>query len=108
MKEGRKPEHPEKTSNDELQKMPHTKKPEDSSPKGDSNPHNSIGGRVGKQTVTPRVAHITLPAAALRQKLQIKPFYLTHSLYTSTIPSTDLITPCVRWTVRLTRFESTM
>ena len=25
MKEGRKPEHPEKTPNDELQKMPHTK-----------------------------------------------------------------------------------
>ena len=25
MKEGRKPEYPEKTPNDELQKMPHTK-----------------------------------------------------------------------------------
>ena len=28
----------------------HVLKPEDSSPKRDSNPHNSIGGRLGKQT----------------------------------------------------------
>ena len=28
----RKPEYPEKTSGDELKKMPHTKKPEHSSP----------------------------------------------------------------------------
>ena len=28
----------------------HILKPEDSSPKRDSNPHNSIGGRLGKQT----------------------------------------------------------
>ena len=41
MKEGRKPEYPEKTPGDELQ-------PEDSSPKRDSNPR--IGGRLGKQT----------------------------------------------------------
>ena len=27
MKEGRKPEYPEKTTDDELQKMPHTKRP---------------------------------------------------------------------------------
>ena len=40
----RKPEFPEKTPGDELQK-----KPEDSSTKGDSNLHNSIGGRLGKQ-----------------------------------------------------------
>ena len=45
MKEGRKPECPEKTPGDELQKMP-----EDSSPKRDSNPRSSIGGRLGKQT----------------------------------------------------------
>ena len=45
MKEGRKPEFPEKTPGDELQKMP-----EDSSPKRDSNPRSSIGGRLGKQT----------------------------------------------------------
>ena len=51
MKEGRKPEYPEKTPGDELQKMPHTRvQPEDSSPKRDSNTHNSIGGRLGKQT----------------------------------------------------------
>ena len=43
MKEGRKPEYPEKTPGDELQKMPHTNKRE-------SNPRNSIGGRLGKQT----------------------------------------------------------
>ena len=49
MKEGRKPEYPEKTPGDELQKMSHTK-PGDSSRKRDSNAHNSIGGRLGKQT----------------------------------------------------------
>ena len=49
MKEGRKPKYPEKTPGDELQKMPHAKT-EDSSPKRDSNPHSSIGGRLGKQT----------------------------------------------------------
>ena len=48
MKEGRKPEYPEKTPGDELQKMPHTT--EDSSPKRDWNPRSSIGGRLGKQT----------------------------------------------------------
>ena len=47
MKERRKPEYPEKTPGDELQKI---LKPEDSSPKRDSNPHNSIGSRQGKQT----------------------------------------------------------
>ena len=47
MKEGRKPEYPEKTLDDELQKIPHT---EDPSPKRDSNPRSSIGGRLGKQT----------------------------------------------------------
>ena len=54
MKEGRKPEYPEKSSDDELKKMPHTKarrfKPKDSSPNRDSNPHSSTGGRLGKQT----------------------------------------------------------
>ena len=49
MKEGMKPEYPEKTLDDELQKIP-LLKPENSSPKRDSNPHNSIGGRLGKQT----------------------------------------------------------
>ena len=49
MKEGRKPEYLEKTPGDELQKLPHFKT-EDSNPKRDSNPHNSIGGRLGKQT----------------------------------------------------------
>ena len=39
MKEGRKLEYLEKTPGDKLQKMPHTK-PEDSSPKRDSNPRN--------------------------------------------------------------------
>ena len=43
MKEGRKPEYPEKTPGDELQ-------PEDSSPKRDANRRSSIGGRLGKQT----------------------------------------------------------
>ena len=59
MKEGRKPEYPEKTPGDELQKMPQGH--EDSSPKRDSNPRSSIGGRLGKQdmlTVTPRVAPV--------------------------------------------------
>ena len=44
MKEGRKPEHPEKF------RKCHLLKPEDSSPKRDSNPYNSTGGRLGKQT----------------------------------------------------------
>ena len=50
MKEGRKLEYQEKTPGDELQKMPHTIQPEDSSPKRDSNPRSSIGDRLGKQT----------------------------------------------------------
>ena len=49
MKEGRKPEYPKKTPDDELQKSAHTKA-ENSSPTGDSNPHSGIGGRRGKQT----------------------------------------------------------
>ena len=48
MKE-RYPEHPEKTPDDELQKMAH-KKPENSSLNRDSNPQSSIGGRLEKQT----------------------------------------------------------
>ena len=50
MKEGRKPENPEKTPGDELQKKCHILQPEDSSAKRDSNPCSSIGGRLGKQT----------------------------------------------------------
>ena len=46
MKEGRKPEYPEKTPGDELRKC-HILQAEDSSPKRDSNPHSSIGGRLG-------------------------------------------------------------
>ena len=49
MKEGRKPEYPEKTPGDELQKI-HILKHEDSSPKKDSNQRSSIGGGLGKQT----------------------------------------------------------
>ena len=49
MKEGRKPEHPEKAPADELQKMPHSKT-EDPSPERDSNPYNIIGDRLGMQT----------------------------------------------------------
>ena len=48
MKEGRKLEYLEKTPDDELQKR-HKLKLEDSCHKRDSNPHNSIGGRLGKQ-----------------------------------------------------------
>ena len=50
MKKGRKPEYPEKTPGDELKNKCHILKPEDSSPKRDSNPHSSIGARRGKQT----------------------------------------------------------
>ena len=49
MNEGRKPEYPEKTPGDELQKI-YIPKLEDSSPKRDSSPHNTIAGRQGKQT----------------------------------------------------------
>ena len=45
----RKPEYPEKTPDDELQKMPHTKA-RNSSLKRDSYPHSSIDDRIGKQT----------------------------------------------------------
>ena len=49
MKEGRKPEYPEKPPDDGIKKC-HILQPEDSTPKRDSNPHKSIGGRLGKQT----------------------------------------------------------
>ena len=49
MKEGRKPEYPEKTLATSFRKC-HILKPEDSSPNRDSNPHNSIDDRLGKQT----------------------------------------------------------
>ena len=52
MKEGRKPEYPEKTPNDELQKMPHTKARK-FQPQGWVNPHSGIGGRLGKQACWP-------------------------------------------------------
>ena len=49
MKEGRKPETRRKPLATSFSKC-HILKPEDSSPKRDSNPHNSIGDRLGKQT----------------------------------------------------------
>ena len=48
MKEGRKPEYPEKPCDDELRKC-HILKPENSCPNRDSNPYSSIGGWLGKQ-----------------------------------------------------------
>ena len=72
MKEGRKPEYPEKTPGAELQKMPHIPKPEDSSPKRASNPHT--GGRLGKQTcptVTPRVAPTVSTVRSFHSKEKI-------------------------------------
>ena len=50
MKKERKPEYPEKKSLTTSFRKCHILKPEDSSPKRDSNPHNSIDGRLGKQT----------------------------------------------------------
>ena len=52
MKEGRKLEYPEKTPGDELQKMPHTTARRFSL-KRDSNPHDRVGGRLGKQACYP-------------------------------------------------------
>ena len=49
MKEGRKPEYPQKTLATSFRKC-HILQPEDLSPKRDSNPRSSIGGRLGKQT----------------------------------------------------------
>ena len=49
MKEGKKPEYLEKTLTKSFRKC-HILKLKDSSPKRDSKPHNSIGGRLGKQT----------------------------------------------------------
>ena len=45
MKEGRKPEYPEKTLATRFRKC-HILQSEDSSPKRDSNPRSSIGGRL--------------------------------------------------------------
>ena len=59
MKEGRKPEYPEKTPGDELQKMPPYYSPKIQAPSETRTPHNSIGGRLEKVdvlTVTLRVA----------------------------------------------------
>ena len=50
MKEGRKPEYPEKTPGEKSFRKCRILKPENSSPKRDSNPHSSIGGRLRKQT----------------------------------------------------------
>ena len=49
MKEGRKPEYPEKTLTTSFRKC-HILKPEHSSLDRDSNLHSSIGDRLGKQT----------------------------------------------------------
>ena len=49
MKERRKLEYPEKTPNDELQKMPPTEARKLKSQPG-LDPLSSIGGRLGKQT----------------------------------------------------------
>ena len=48
MKEGRKPECPEKTLRTSFRKC-YILKPENSSPNRDLNPDSSIGGRLGKQ-----------------------------------------------------------
>ena len=60
MNERRKPEYLEKTADDELQKMPHTK-PINSIPNQNLNLHSSIGGRLGMQiymlTITQHVTH---------------------------------------------------
>ena len=49
MKEGRKLEYPRKPMATGFRKC-HILQPDDSSPKRDSNQHNSTGGRLGKQT----------------------------------------------------------
>ena len=49
MKEGRKPKYLRKPLATSLRKC-HILKSEESSPKRDSNPYNSIGGSLGKQT----------------------------------------------------------
>ena len=49
MKDGGKPKYPEKILVTSF-RICHLLQPEDSSSKRDSNPHSSIGGRLGKQT----------------------------------------------------------
>ena len=49
MKEVRKPEYPEKTPGDELQKMPHTKARR-VKPQARLDPAHIIGGRQGKKS----------------------------------------------------------
>ena len=55
MKEGRKPEYPEKTSGEQLQEKSHVLKLENSSLLWDLNMHSSIGGGhlLGKHTCSP-------------------------------------------------------
>ena len=91
----------------------HILKPEDSSPKRDSNPHNSIGGRLGKQTrycllagclMSQQYANVSQGRVCsdnftcCHTEIQVadQTFYLTQSQYTDTgptSPSTDPITP---------------
>ena len=115
MKEGRKPECPEKTPGDELQKC-HILKPDDSSPKRDSNLHNSIGGRlenclfVGWLLVCltsqqhdsvsqVRICSGNFTCCHTEIEATDETFHLTQSQYTDTgptSPSTDPITPGAR------------
>ena len=51
--------------------MPHTKKPKDSSPKRDANPHSSINGRLGKQTCKPE--QLSVPVRSSPQSVVMVP-----------------------------------
>ena len=66
MKVGKKPECPQKTPDDELQKMPHTQAPK-FKPNRESNPHTSTGRR--KADIAPDVLTIT-PLLTLLQVLR--------------------------------------
>ena len=67
MKEGRKPEYPEKSSGDERQKMPHTKVPR-FKPQAILEPaqqHWRQARKTDVQTVTPRVTPTALTTTVL-------------------------------------------
>ena len=69
MKEGRIPEYPEKTPDEELQKC-HILKPENLSPNQDSNPHSSIGGRVEKHTYKHRLVGLVVRRPPRERKIR--------------------------------------
>ena len=85
MKEGRKQEYPKKNKQTNKQTMTtsfrkcHILKPKNSSPNRDSNPHSSIGDRLGMLTIAPRVALNTYSHTLRTQSLHTSTHAFTHT-----------------------------